>query len=103
MEITVEDAAKKIEEGGVCVLDVRAPEERTRGYIEGSENINFYDADFRNKIEKLDHSKNYIVHCAGGGRSGKTVKLMQELGFKSAQNLLGGFGEWVRKGMKVGK
>jgi len=102
-EITVLDASKKIAEGEVCVLDVRAPEERAQGYIEGSDNINFYDADFRNKIEKLDKSKTYIVHCAGGGRSGKTVKLMKELGFKSAYNLIGGFSEWVRKGMKVGK
>lgn len=102
-EITVEDAARKIGENSVCVLDVRAPDERLRGYIKGSENLNFYDQDFRNKIEKLDHTKTYIVHCAGGGRSGKTVKLMKELGFGSAYNLIGGFGEWVKKGMKVGE
>mgnify|MGYP001614730040 FL=1 len=102
-DITVEDAAKKIGMNGVCVLDVRAPEERMRGYIEGSENINFYDQDFRNKLEKLDRSKTYIVHCAVGGRSAKAVKIMKELGFGSAYNLTGGFGEWVKKGMKVGR
>lgn len=101
--ITVEDAAKKIGMNGVCVLDVRAPEERMRGFIEGSENLNFYDLDFRNKLEKFDRTKTYIVHCAGGVRSAKAVKIMKELGFGSAYNLIGGFGEWVKKGMKVGE
>lgn len=102
-DITVEDAAKKIGINGVCVLDVRAPEERMQGYIEGSENINFHDQDFRNKLEKLDRTKTYIVHCAGGMRSAKAVKIMKELGFGSAYSLVGGFGEWVKKGMKVGE
>ena len=102
-DITAEDAVKKIGMNGVCVLDVRAPEERMRGYIEGSENLNFYDLDFRNKLEKLDRSKTYIVHCAGGVRSVRAVKIMKELGFGSAYNLLGGFGAWVKKGMTVGE
>jgi phage shock protein E len=102
-EITVEDAAKKIAEGGVQVLDVRTPDERARGYIEGSENLNFYDQDFMSKIEKLDRSKTYIVYCASGGRSGKTVKMMHGFGFNACCNLMGGFNEWVKKGMKVGR
>ncbi len=100
-EIAVEDAAKRMGEDGVCVLDVRTPDERARGYIEGSENLDFYKEDFKSKIEQLDHSKTYIVHCASGGRSGKTVRMMQELGFNAAYNLVGGFNEWVKKGMRV--
>lgn len=99
-EITVEDAAKRMGEDGVSILDVRTPDERAVGYIEGSENINFYEGNFKSEIEKLDHSKTYIVHCASGGRSGKTVRMMQELGFKSCYNLSGGFNEWVKRGMK---
>ena len=99
-EITVEDAAKRMGEDGVCVLDVRTPDERARGYIEGSENVNFYDGNFKSEIEKLDHSKTYIVHCASGGRSSKTVQMMKELGFNACYNLSGGFNEWVKSGMK---
>ncbi|MHB8710264.1 MAG: rhodanese-like domain-containing protein [Minisyncoccota bacterium] len=100
-EITVEDAAKKMGEDGVSILDVRTPDERARGHIPGSVNIDFHDENFKSEIEQLDHSKTYIVHCAGGGRSGKTVKMMRELGFTAAYNLTGGFSEWVKKGMKV--
>ena len=100
-EIAVEDAAKRMGEDGVCVLDVRTPDERARGYIAGSENVDFHDGNFKSNIEKLDHSKTYIVHCRGGGRSGKTVTMMQELGFTACYNLTGGFNEWVKKGMRV--
>lgn len=86
---------------GVSVLDVRTPDERARGYIAGSENLDFYDGNFKSNIEKLDHAKTYIVHCASGGRSGKTVRMMQELGFNACYSLTGGFNEWVKKGMKV--
>lgn len=102
-EITVEDAAKKMGEEGVCVLDVRTPAEHASGYIAGSENIDFYEKNFMSNIEKLDHSKTYIVHCKSGGRSSKTVKMMQELGFAAAYSLAGGFSEWVKKGMQVAK
>ena len=99
-EITVEDAAKRMREDGTCVLDVRTPNERSRGHIEGSENINFYDANFKSEIEKLDHAKTYIVHCAGGARSSKAVQMMKELGFNTCYSLSGGFNEWVKRGMK---
>lgn len=102
-EITVADAAKRVGEDGVCIIDVRTPEEHARGHIASSENIDFYDGNFIAELEKLDRSKTYIVHCASGGRSGKTVKMMRELGFTAAYNLLGGFNEWVKKGMRVVK
>lgn len=102
-EITVEDAAKKMGDSGVRVLDVRTPDEYARGHIEGSENLDYYAGDFKSKIEQLDHSKTYIVHCASGGRSGKAVKLMRELSFTAAYNLTGGFNEWMNKGMAVAK
>ncbi len=100
-DITVVDLEKRINEGNVCVLDVRTPEERMFGYIEGSDNIDFYDKNFRSEIEKLDRSKNYIVYCASGGRSSKTVRMMEEIGFTNCYNLNGGFGEWEKLGMRV--
>ena len=102
-EITVEEAENKIKEGEVCVLDVRTSGERAKGYIEGSEHLDFRGGNFKSDIEKLDRSKTYIVYCASGIRSGTTVKLMQELGFSSCFSIIGGFNEWVKKEMKVMK
>ncbi|MHB8660878.1 MAG: rhodanese-like domain-containing protein [Minisyncoccota bacterium] len=103
-EITVTDAAKRInEDNGIRILDVRTPDEHARGHIEGSSNLDFYNGNFKSEIEKLDHSKAYIVYCASGGRSGKTVRMMDKLSFNACYNLIGGFSEWAREGMKVVK
>ncbi len=102
-DITVVDLEKMIREGNTRVLDVRTLEERMSGYINGSVNIDFYDENFRPEIEKLDRSETYVVYCASGGRSSKTVRMMEEIGFTDCHNLSGGFGEWTRAGMKVVK
>ena len=102
-EITVEEAENKIKEGEVCILDVRTSGERAKGYIEGSEHLDFRGGNFKSDIEKLDRSKTYIVYCASGIRSSATVKLMHELGFNACYNIIGGLNEWVKKEMKVMK
>lgn len=100
-EITAMDLTNRMSKESVCILDVRTPEERVLGYIEGSKNINFYGKDFRSEIEKLNRSKNYVVYCASGGRSSKTIQMMKEIGFTNCYNLSGGFGEWEKSGMKI--
>ena len=48
------------------------------------------------EIEKLDKSKSYKLYCRSGNRSGQTLKIMKELGFKDVENL-GSLSEAVRK------
>jgi rhodanese-related sulfurtransferase len=79
------------------LLDVRTAEEVAQGSIEGAEVIDFYGDDFRQKIEALDKDKTYLVYCRSGGRSGKTCKMMQEIGFTNLYNLEGGYSNWPYK------
>jgi len=44
----------------VIVLDVRTPEEYAMGHIEGALNINIAEADFSERVSKLDRDKTYI-------------------------------------------
>lgn len=90
----------------VVVLDVRTPDEYTRGHIRKATNINLYDAKFVNKLTALDRSKTYVVHCAAGlatGRSRKAVALMDSLGFKHVRHMNGGFNSWQQTGQPVVK
>ena len=48
-------------------------------------------------------TKNYLLYCAGGGRSGECLDLMQKNNFKSVAHLQNGFDEWVKKGFEVEK
>ena len=76
------------------LLDVRTPEEVSNGYIKGALNIDFYDDEFKNRLEVLDINKPVLVYCAAGGRSGNAMSIMKQKGFKEVYNLKGGFGAW---------
>jgi len=77
------------------VLDVRTHEEVDFGMIPGAIHIDIYKGQgFIDEVEKLDKSKTYYVYCRSGGRSAQACTVMNQLGFNSAHNLLGGFNEW---------
>ncbi len=89
-------------EGGV-LLDVRTPDEYKAGHMAGSENINFYDADFAQKIAAKDKAKTYFVYCRSGGRSGKTAAMMKEAGFTKVYDMAGGMGAYEAAQLPVEK
>lgn len=86
---------------GFAVLDVRTPAEREDGALKDSLNLDFSAPDFRERLAKLDRSKSYLVHCAKGVRSKKTLELMTAEGFSSVYNLRGGLSAWREKGLPV--
>ncbi|OGF55001.1 MAG: hypothetical protein A2Z21_05345 [Candidatus Fraserbacteria bacterium RBG_16_55_9] len=87
------------------VLDVRTPQEYDQGHISGEGitpvNLDFYAADFREQLAKLDRVKTYLVYCRTGNRSAKTVDLMKELGFRGIYNLEGGITAWQEAGQPL--
>lgn len=97
--------AKKLlaDDGGVVVVDVRTPEEFGGGHIAGAKNLDFNAPGFRDELGKLDREKTYLVHCAAGGRSTRSLARFKELGFKSVVHLDGGFNGWVQAGQPVEK
>ena len=77
------------------ILDVRTEEEVEDGYIPNMINIDIRKGQgFLDEVGQLDKSKNYYVYCRSGGRSAQACTLMDQMGFGTAYNLLGGFMEW---------
>lgn len=77
------------------ILDVRTEEEVEDGFIPNMLNIDIRKGQgFLDEIEKLDKSKNYYVYCRSGGRSAQACTLMNQMGFETTYNLLGGFMNW---------
>ena len=93
-DISVSEAEKLVQVTNVVVLDVRTPKEFKEGHIRGATNVNFYDRSFSAQLQSLDKSRPYLVHCAVGGRSGKAVKTMQELGFTNLYHMDAGMKGW---------
>jgi phage shock protein E len=86
---------------GAVIIDLRTVDELKGGMIPNAVNIDFLAKDFETRVSNLDPVKPYFVYCAGGGRSGETVELMSQKGFKQVYNLQGGFTAWKKAGMPI--
>ncbi|HIA06120.1 MAG TPA: rhodanese-like domain-containing protein [Flavobacteriales bacterium] len=93
-DVTKERFAELLKTGDGLLIDLRTPNEYEEGHIEGSVNIDFFADNFEDKIAKLDKNKTVYIYCAGGGRSGETLKLMKKTGFKTVYNLPIGYDGW---------
>lgn len=92
--IDVDQFDQKRHEKDAVVLDVRTPSEYADGHVPGAVNLDIHDPEFDQKIEHLDKSKTYLVHCAKGVRSATAVKKMSGLGFAGLFDFHGGFSAW---------
>ncbi|MCK8059234.1 MULTISPECIES: DsrE/DsrF/DrsH-like family protein [unclassified Fusibacter] len=71
------------------ILDVRDPEERDFGFVEGSMNIPVNS--LRERVEELDRTKEIIIYCAIGLRGYVASRILNNLGFENVKNLNGGY------------
>lgn len=96
MNLTQEDWVSKLQEDdNAVILDVRTEDECLNGVIPGAINIDIYKGQgFIYKVDELDRSKNYYVYCKAGGRSAQACNIMNQMGFETTYNLMGGFSEW---------
>lgn len=78
----------------VQLIDVRTPEEYKAGKIANAVNINFFDADFKQQLGKLNKAETVYVYCQSGGRSAKTANMLVGMGFKKVVELKGGYGSY---------
>ncbi|QIF04344.1 rhodanese-like domain-containing protein [Roseimicrobium sp. ORNL1] len=97
------EAEKLVKEHKVQVLDVRTADEYKEGHIKGAKNIDFTENDFESEAAKLDKTKPVLVHCQGGGRSTKSLEVLEKLGFQHIYHLDGGLKGWQAEGKPVEK
>lgn len=76
------------------LVDIRTADEYKQGHLEKAIIIDYYSNDFKNQLDKLDKSKPLFYYCASGGRSGRTIPILRELGFKEVYELKVGFNGW---------
>ena len=78
----------------INLIDVRTKNERENGFLKKSINIPLNTID--SKIGKLDKTKKYYIHCAGGYRSMIACSILKGMGFDSLFDIKGGFAQ-IRK------
>lgn len=73
------------------IIDVREVEEVAAGKIPGAINIPLSLLEFR--LNELDKSKEYIIVCRSGARSGRATMFLHAQGYQ-ATNMQGGMLAW---------
>ncbi|MBC8188508.1 MAG: molybdopterin-synthase adenylyltransferase MoeB [Proteobacteria bacterium] len=87
--------AQRRDEGEtMTLLDVREEHELALARIEGSHWIPLGQLEERRDELESFRGEPIIVYCHLGGRSTKAVRLLQELGFETIENLDGGIEAW---------
>ncbi len=98
-DVTINEAEKLIQsKQSLVVLDIRTPAEFKREHIANAINVDFYASDFREKLSKLDRATPYLVHCATGVRSSKSIKIFKALSFLAIYHMKAGFTGWKAAG-----
>lgn len=83
------------------ILDVRTPDEISRGKIKDATTIDWKDERFEKKAALMQKDRPIFVYCAAGGRSAKAAEKLEQLGFTKVYNLAGGLTAWKASGLPV--
>ena len=76
------------------VIDVRTPEEFSKGHLQNAKNIDWNGANFDKQTESIDKTKPVFVYCLSGGRSSAAAAKMRSNGFTTVYELEGGMMKW---------
>lgn len=87
--------------GKGIVLDVRTPQEYSRGHIDGSTLISTNDPKFVDKVRLLQKDKPLYIYCLTGSRSRAVANYLSQNGYSKVYNLQRGIIEWNQMGYPI--
>ena len=87
---------KRLDEGDIQLLDVRAADERAIVSLGG---LHIPITELPERLDELDEYRDtpLVVYCRSGARSGQVVRYLQSMGFTNVHNLKGGTNAWSRE------
>lgn len=93
-DVTVSELSEKLKRGDDFVLlDVREPHELDICRIAGSMHIPM--GQVPDRLSELDKTKEIVVQCRSGGRSGQVAEFLRGQGYSDVHNLAGGILAWA--------
>lgn len=101
VEIDVHKTQSTLAEKNVLLVDVREPEEYSKGHIKNAMNIPRGVLEFRISPsypdlvpELTDKTTEMILYCRSGARSALAAQTLGLLGYQSVASMSGGFLAW---------
>jgi thioredoxin len=93
--LSATEFADKIKELPTATLiDVRTPDEFSKGHLANANNYDWNGTEFDNQIAPLDKSEPVFVYCLSGGRSSSAANKMRSDGFLTVYEMDGGIMKW---------
>jgi sulfur dioxygenase len=95
-EITVADTKQLLQQGDVCLIDVREPEEYEEGVIDGALKIPRGVLEFKISDEESanDPDTKIILFCRSGNRSALAAASLARMGYRNVMSMIGGYQAW---------
>jgi thioredoxin len=83
------------------LLDVRTPSEYGNGHLPRAGQLNYYNADFKQKLLLLPKDLPVYLYCNTGYRSKRAAEILSENGYSRVYNLEYGIMEWNLENLPV--
>ena len=91
-----------IESGEYTLIDIRTVEEYYEGHLANASQNDYYQTIlFNSYLDTLDKNGKYLIYCRTGNRTGDTLNIMREKGFKNVADLDGGITAWAQMGLPI--
>ena len=90
---------EKLNDPDFTIIDVRTPDEYNTGHVKSAINIDYNSDSFKDRLEELDKTREYLVYCRSGNRSSGAIKIMEELDFSMIYHMNGGIIDWNSQGL----
>ena len=97
--ITAAELEKKMQQGGLRLMDVRTDAEVLRGKIPQGVSLPLHLLPLR--LNELDKNTPIVFYCQMGGRSGQAAAFAAASGFAEVYNLQSGIIAWTQAGLPV--
>jgi rhodanese-related sulfurtransferase len=97
-EVTIEQAQARMA-AGARLIDVREQSEWAAGHMVGAEYLGKGVIERDIEVRVPDKSTELILSCGGGFRSVLAAEALQHMGYTNVASMMGGWREWVEKGL----
>jgi len=100
-EISVAEAKAELDSGKAIFLDVREPDEYSKGHVPKAKNLPRGLLEYKIGNTIPDKSARIVAYCKVGGRGCFASETLGSLGYTNVANMIGGWKAWVKAGYPI--
>lgn len=93
--VPVKEFQQKLQEmPQATLIDVRTPQEFSKGHLANAQNWDWTTGQFKTQVAQLDTAQPVFIYCLSGGRSAGAMSMLRANGFRQVYEMQGGIMKW---------